>query len=301
MTLRFSIITVTWNAATHLEKCIQSVAAQSCPDHEYIIVDSASTDGTQALVERHRATVTQFVSEPDDGIYDAMNKGIARARGDYLLFLGADDYLYDRDVLCDATRFLAENREVDFAYGNIEVREADGTKTVFRPPPPEDALEFMVCGCLPHQASFARRDIFDRLGRFDLRYKVAADYDWFLRVLGSPESRVRYFNRIITSYFSEGLSNDLARSQPEVYAIQNSFPGYQGEAWSRVRIAEYQRHAMHYRIELQRAQRRLDQLNGGTPRRPLSRRIAATVLARAPYPVADYVRTLRRRLGGCGG
>ena len=87
LTVRISIITVTRNAAAYLEKCIQSVASQTYPACEYIIIDGASTDGTRAIVERHRAHIAQFVSEPDDGLYHAMNKGIARATGNYLLFL----------------------------------------------------------------------------------------------------------------------------------------------------------------------------------------------------------------------
>ena len=289
LTVRISIITVTRNAAAYLEKCIQSVASQTYPACEYIIIDGASTDGTRAIVERHRAHIAQFVSEPDDGLYHAMNKGIARATGNYLLFLGSDDYLYDRDVMRDVARFLVAHPEFDFAYGNIAVRSAEGSESVFRAPPPRDALKFLICGCLPHQASFARRDIFDRLGPFDLRYKVAADYDWFLRVLGSPESRVGYFDRVVASYFMDGLSNDLARSQAEVYAIQNAFLVYRAEEWHLARIAEYQRNLLYYRIELQKAERRLKELTGGRAASvPLGRRLVATALARFPPWLADY-------------
>jgi glycosyltransferase involved in cell wall biosynthesis len=295
LTVRISIITVTRNAAAHLEKCIQSIAAQTHLDSEYIIVDGDSTDGTSAIVERHRACVAQFVSEPDDGLYHAMNKGIARATGDYVFFLGADDYLYDRDVMRDVARFLAAHPEVDFAYGNIAVRSAKGRESVFRPPPPNEALRFLVCGCLPHQASFARRDIFERLGPFDLRYKIAADYDWFLRVLASPESQIRYFDRVVTSYFVDGLSNDLARSQAEVFSIQNAFPGYQTEEGHLIRIAEYQRNLTHYRIELQKAEGRLREAN----RRPTGtvplRRVASAALAHSPHWLANCARALRGR------
>jgi len=296
LTVRISIITVTRNAAAHLEKCIQSVAAQTHPACEYIIVDGASTDGTSAIVERHQVHVAQFVSEPDDGLYHAMNKGIARATGAYVFFLGADDYLYDRDVMRDVAGFLGAHPEVDFAYGNIAVRSASGRESVFRPPPPEEALRFLVCGCLPHQASFARRDIFERLGPFDLRYKIAADYDWFLRVLGSPESQIRYFDRVVTSYFVDGLSNDLARSQAEVFSIQNAFRGYQTEEWHLARIAEYQRNLMHFRIELQKAEGRLREANRRSAVTvPLRRRLASAALEHSPHWLANCARALRRR------
>ena len=296
LTVRISIITVTRNAATYLEKCIQSVTAQTHPACEYIIIDGASTDGTRAIVERHRANIAQFVSEPDNGLYHAMNKGIARATGDYIFFLGSDDYLYGREVMRDVARFLLDRSELDLAYGDIAVRSADGSESVFRAPPPEEALKFLICGCLPHQASFARRDVFERLGPFDLRYKVAADYDWFLRVLGSPESRVGHFDRVVTSYFIDGLSNDLARSQAEVYAIQNAFPGYRAEEWHLARIGEYQRNLLYYRIELQKAQRRIKDLSEGrVTSAPLGRRIASAALAHSPPWLANYARTLRSR------
>jgi glycosyltransferase involved in cell wall biosynthesis len=226
-----------------------------------------------------------------------MNKGIARATGDYVFFLGADDYLYDRDVMRDAARFLAAHPEVDFAYGNIAVRSASGRESVFRPPPPDEALRFLVCGCLPHQASFARRDVFERLGPFDLRYKIAADYDWFLRVLASPESQIRYFDRVVTSYFVDGLSNDLARSQAEVFTIQNAFLGYQTEEWHLARITEYQRNLLHYRIELQKAERRLKESNGRSAVTvPLRRRLASAALAHSPHWLANCARALRSRV-----
>ena len=150
--LRISIITVTRNADAYLEKCIQSVADQKYPNLEYLIIDGASTDKTSIIAKRFERSVTTFISEPDNGLYDAMNKGIRRASGDYILFLGADDYLYDRNVIGDAVQFLT-NRANDFVYGNIAVRGRDGRETIFRPPPPDEALKFMVCGCLPHQAS----------------------------------------------------------------------------------------------------------------------------------------------------
>jgi glycosyltransferase involved in cell wall biosynthesis len=294
LSVRISIITVTRNAGAFIENCIKTVAAQTHPALEYIIIDGASTDGTQAIVERHRATVSQFISEPDDGLYDAMNKGIARATGEYILFLGADDRLYDREVMSDIARFLAAHGEADFVYGNIAVRSPDGCEVIFRPPPPEEALKFLICGCLPHQASFARRDIFERLGTFDLKYKISGDYDWFLRVVGSPDSRVRYVDRTVASYFADGLSNNLERSQAEAYAIQNAFPGYRSERWHLTRIAEFQRILLQHRIDLQRAERLLTELQVN-PRaaQPLVRRLGSAVLARLPRPVADRVRRLR--------
>lgn len=238
--VEFSIITVTRNAAATLERSIQSVAEQRHRPCDYIIVDGASTDATAAIVDKYAHVVTRFVSEPDRGIYDAMNKGLALARGDFIYFLGADDRLIDSEVLADVAASL-DREPCDFLYGGIEVRFGDGRVTSFMPPPPEEALAFMVTGCLPHQASFASRRAFDRAGTFDARYRIAGDYDWFLRVLTCDGLLARRIERIIASYQMGGVSNRLRPSQAEVYAIQNALPLYQRDDWLRRRVRVYQR------------------------------------------------------------
>lgn len=248
--VRFSILTVTLNAAAHLPRCLDSVAAQRFSSFEHVIVDGASQDGTQALLAARGACV-RFVSEPDKGIYDAMNKAIALARGEYLLFLGADDYLMDPQVLGDADSHLRRLGDPDFAYGDIEVRGADGSRSVFRPPEPEAALDLMICGCLPHQASFAHRRLFEKLGGFDDRYKVQADYDWFLRVLGAAGVRIAHVDRIIASFAMGGASSSLRQGQQETYAIQNAFPLYQEPEWMKKRLEAFQSQLLEHRLRLQ--------------------------------------------------
>ena len=238
--VEFSIITVTKNAAATLERSIESVAKQRHRPLDYIIIDGASSDGTQAIVARYRDAVTHFVSEPDQGIYDAMNKGLALARGDFVYFLGADDSLTDDRTLADAAESL-DRAPCDLLYGGIEVCFADGRIVPFMPPSPEDALNFMIRGCLPHQASFASRRTFDLVGKFDIRYRIAGDYDWFLRVLTCRDLVTRRIDRSIASYQMGGLSNRLRESQAEAYAIQNALPLYQHGVWLKRRVRVFQR------------------------------------------------------------
>ena len=237
---KFSIITVTKNAAATLERSIQSVAKQQHRPRDYIIVDGASSDGTSAIVDRYRDSITHFISEPDQGIYDAMNKGLALARGDFVHFLGADDSLIDDRALADVAEAL-DRAPCDLLYGGIEVRFADGRVVPFMPPPPEDALTFMIRGCLPHQASFASRRAFDLAGKFDTRYRIAGDYDWFLRVLTRGDLVTRRIERSIASYQMGGLSNRLRDSQAEAYAIQNALPLYRQADWLKRRVRVFQR------------------------------------------------------------
>jgi glycosyltransferase involved in cell wall biosynthesis len=238
--VEFSIITVTKNAAATLEQSILSVAKQRRRPADYIIIDGASSDATSAIVERYASVVTRFVSEPDRGVYDAMNKGLALARGDFVYFLGADDRLIDDGVLADVAASL-DAAPCDFLYGGIEVRFVAGQVTPFMPPPPEHALDFMIHGCLPHQASFASRRAFHVAGTFDPRYRIAGDYDWFLRVLTCEGLVTRRIERNIACYQMGGLSNRLRPSQAEVYAIQNALPLYQRTDWLKRRMRVFQR------------------------------------------------------------
>jgi glycosyltransferase involved in cell wall biosynthesis/GT2 family glycosyltransferase len=252
--IRFSVITVSRNAAAHIGRCLESVAAQTYPHVEHVIVDGASTDGTQDIVARFTKRNGAFVSEPDGGIYEAMNKGVRLASGDYVLFLGADDYLADARVLADAAAFLERQETPDWIYGDLEVRPPGQAATIFRPPSPPGALEFMVCGCLPHQATFAHKRLFARIGGFDERYRVHGDYDWFLRALTSEGVGVRYYNRVIASFALGGSSSQLEKGQAEVYAIQNSLPLYRQPDWMERRLREFQRATLSYRLQVESGQ-----------------------------------------------
>jgi hypothetical protein len=254
----FSVITVAKNAAATLEKCIASVEAQRHASLEYILIDGASTDDTAAIVARHKARVDQFISEPDNGIYDAMNKGLKHARGRFIYFLGADDYLLDENTLADVAAFIERLPPSDLVYGGIEVRFPDGHAEIFMPPPEEEALPFLVSGCLPHQASFASRRAFDLAGAFDDRYRIAGDYDWFLRVVTHPQLVTRRIERIIAAYRIDGVSSRLDRSQPEAFAIQNAVPLFQQPDWLQKRIAIFSRDSLSHSRRAASLARRVD-------------------------------------------
>ena len=245
--MNFSVITVCKNAARTIERTIQSVAEQTYRDIEYLVLDGASDDGTQAIVERNRSAVTRFVSEPDAGIYAAMNKGVRSATGDYLYFLNADDYLADPRVLADVAAFLKKDPDCDLVYGDIDIVRLSGHTFRVELPVPEYALEYLATGCLPHQGTFARAELFHTVGLFNEEYRCLADYDWFLRVLEQRASGVRYYPRHI-AYFSEGgLSSTQAKlSTTEMFAIQDRFPLYRTEQWLLKRVARYQQAILYY-------------------------------------------------------
>jgi glycosyltransferase involved in cell wall biosynthesis len=285
-----SVITVCRNAAATLEACLASVAEQSYAPVEHIVIDGASSDGTAGLLARHRARLAVLVSEPDGGIYDAMNKGLGRATGEFVIFLNADDVFTGPDALRDAMAEIARQPDGDIYYGSLEVR-MDGVRHRHVPPPPEMAAEEMVLGCLPHQATLARRSVFARTGPFDLRWRRHADYAWWIKVISDPAIRLRRIGTAVASFAAGGASSDLARGQPEVYAIQNESPLYRSEAWDRKRLAMFQDAYLAARIE---AERLREALAPGS-RQP-GPSLRARLVGALPPPVAAALRSARRRL-----
>ncbi len=247
--MKISVITVCYNAASHIDECLRSVAVQSHPDVEHIVIDGGSTDNTLQIVQRY-PHIAKIVSEPDRGIYDAMNKGLVLASGDYVLFLNADDRFWHAASLSRASELMAEQPAADVYYGWLEVRSPDRAPTLFKPPPPEEAPELMVCGCLPHQSTLARPSVFERTGPFDLRYRYHADYDWFLKILADPTISVRLLTCTIASFQEGGASSALIKAQPEAYAIQNTAALFaDATAWDKKRIAILQQTLLNERIE----------------------------------------------------
>ena len=175
---KFSIITVTYNAGAVIEDTIQSVITQTYKNIEYIIVDGASTDKTMSIVNRYREHIHTVVSEPDRGLYDAMNKGIRLATGDYVCFLNAGDELHEDDTLQLIVHSLTGLTELpDVIYGRTAIVDEEGHFLRMRRLEPPENLTWrsfsqgmLVC----HQAFFARRD---RAVPYDLRYRFSADFD----------------------------------------------------------------------------------------------------------------------------
>jgi len=288
-----SVITVCRNAAATLETCLASVAGQTYPRVEYIIIDGGSTDGSAAVLERHRAAIAVLVSEPDGGIYDAMNKGLARATGDFVIFLNADDAFVAPGVIADAVAAMALQPDGDVYYGSILIRMPAAT-TRHDPPPPDEAAEEMIIGCLPHQATFARRAVFERTGRFDLRWRRHADYDWWLKVIADDGLRVRRIPTLVASFALGGASSDLLKGQPEVFAIQNAAALYRSAAWDRRRIEAYQRAWLAARAEL--AAR--DAGRGPSILRHRSGQLRSWLVRSLPAPMVKVLRAAKRRLLG---
>lgn len=245
---KITVITVTFNVKQTVARAIESVASQKYPDIEYILIDGNSSDGTQAIITRYLSKISNFISEPDTGIYNAMNKGIKLATGEFIYFLGADDYLLDDGVMTDVAEFLVKHPNCKFLYGNIEVRSSGKINHIHKPAPPELALDSLITGCLPHQASFAHKSLFDDpdIGLFSEQYRTASDYEWFIKMatkLSTQANNIAYIDRVIASYNADGSSGDLHKMSSiltEVFAVQNRSPIYQTDYWLKRRLEKYQ-------------------------------------------------------------
>jgi glycosyltransferase involved in cell wall biosynthesis len=245
--MQFSVITVCKNAVRTVRRAMDSVLAQTYPNVEIIVIDGASQDGTRESLEAIRARLTHFVSEPDHGIYHAMNKGTRLAAGDFVYFLNADDQFADARALENVADFLGRHRDTDFLYGDINVVRADGSLQRHFAPPADRALEEMIVGCLPHQGSFARRSLFERVGPFDESYRISGDYEWMLRVLQLPNVKLQHCPRVIANYFGGGLSASNPVALRESFRAQNEAAIFQTDDWLRRRVAKYQEALVRYR------------------------------------------------------
>ena len=175
---RLSIITINKNNAEGLKKTIESVVNQTYKDFEYIVIDGASTDGSVDIVKEFEAELTYWISEPDQGIYSAMNKGIKQASGEYCLFLNSGDYLYNNNVI---KNIFKENLNSEIIA--CAIKSVNQKRIVYNYPPKEVSLSTFTSGSLLHPSTFIRRDLFKRFGYFDENFKIISDWKFFLEVL----------------------------------------------------------------------------------------------------------------------
>jgi glycosyltransferase involved in cell wall biosynthesis len=209
---RVSIVTAVYNGAKHLQQTIESVLGQTYPNIEYIIIDGGSTDGTLDIIRNYEKSLRHWVSRPDNGMYFAMNEGIGRSSGELVGIINGDDW-YERDaVQAVVDEYVTSDRQTIF-YGIARYYDEDGL----------DMILSYDHGKLPsrminHPACFVPKKIYSRVGMFDTRYRIAADYDFLLRAYrqGVP---FKHVERIIASFRHGGFSS-RNRSAQEVLRIQ---------------------------------------------------------------------------------
>lgn len=212
-TTTFSIVLATYNVADTLQIFLDSYAAQTWGSRELIIVDGASDDGTVEIIKANTALISRWISEPDEGIYDAWNKAIAMCSGTWINFIGADDTFADERVLENVNRILENDRRGElFAYGHVDLIDESGR--VYENfglgwDVAKQSLEHEMS--VPHQGMFHHRDLFVRYDGFDKSFKIAGDYDFLLRITRS-EIPLYLDSATIVRKKRGGVSMDLAKA-----------------------------------------------------------------------------------------
>lgn len=218
--MKYSIITINRNNRDGLRCTIGSVAAQTWRDFEYIVVDGASDDGSVEVIGECASSISDWVSEPDRGIYNAMNKGVARAHGDYCLFLNSGDLLYDNQVLKQMVPHLDGT---DVVVGKVVT---DGKGSIISPPPAGELTFYhLYSGSIPHQGSFIRRQLL-LSHPYDERLKIASDWKFFVEVLIVGNGSIAYVDRIVSSYDLTGYSSTHPKEmwEEKMGVLETLFP-----------------------------------------------------------------------------
>lgn len=199
-----SIITVCFNAEEFIEQTIESVAGQSYGNIEFIVVDGDSTDDTVNIICRNEKYITKWVSEPDEGIADAFNKGFALSSGDYVLYLNSDDKLHDSDSIQELVSYAVANALPEVVYGDCNVLNRETNEIRYRASIDYRPEEFLKGKTIPHPSLLLHRSYFEKYGVFDKAFSIAMDYELFLR--GVLKERVFHAPCLVTDVRDGGVS-----------------------------------------------------------------------------------------------
>ncbi|QLL10182.1 glycosyltransferase family 2 protein [Mycobacterium vicinigordonae] len=206
----FSIIVPTYNVASSLHATVESVARQTYSDYELLIVDGGSTDSTVEIAESFRARLAHRLviqSDPDKGVYDAMNRGVDKSTGAWVYFLGGDDTLYEDATLAKVAAFIDAHQTSNLVYGDVLMRS---TSSRYAGRFDLDRLLFEKNIC--HQSMFYRRELFAGIGPYNLRYPLWADWDFNIRCFSNPALDIQYMDIVVANFNDvSGLSNGRDR------------------------------------------------------------------------------------------
>ena len=260
--MTLSIITINKNNSHGLKRTIQSVNSQSNADFEYIIIDGASTDGSVEIIQRCEAQFGRkinWVSENDSGIYNAMNKGIKMASGDYIQILNSGDYLATPDVtermVSEVQRITeTEGRTPDIVYGNMTKVDSAG-KIIGKSGETEYSLRQFYSSTLNHDCAYIRRDLFDKYGYYDENLKIVSDWKWYLQAIGLGDVVPKYVDIDVTVFDAGGISetNLELRNAERRKVLEEVLPpavlwDYDHHAFDIVQMNRLKKHQMYFLV-----------------------------------------------------
>jgi len=207
MEIQLSVITICYNIKEEIERTCQSIVAQTTHDFEWVVIDGGSTDGTLDILNKYKDHIDIFVSEPDKGIYNAMNKGIRLAHGEWLNFMNGGDEFADKSVIADFLAF--DGHDADIVYGNCNVLEANGFIRLQQYSDISDKT-FFCTDCIGHQASFIRRVLFDQYGLYNEKYRIVSDWEKWI-IFAENNCNFQHWDRVVSIYHHYGVSSTMSK------------------------------------------------------------------------------------------
>jgi len=227
MSCKISVITVNFNNKIGLEKTVKSVLGQSYDDFEFIIIDGGSTDGSVDIIQEFKDRVTHWVSEPDKGVYNAMNKGIRVANGEFVIFMNSGDTFVDKNVLYDCAVNITN--DFDIYYGdNYKVKE-NGSKRL-KTYPSALQFSFFYTSSINHQSTFIRKSLFDDHFYYNENYKIVADWEFFIYAICYKNVPYKYLAKTIANYDFTGVSslerNKHLAAKEKAEVLKKYFPSF---------------------------------------------------------------------------
>ncbi|MEM7086973.1 MAG: glycosyltransferase family 2 protein [Bacteroidota bacterium] len=224
--LKITVITVNYNNGAGLRQTIESVLEQNYDGLEYIVVDGASTDDSVEIIKQYQSQLSLWISEPDTGVYQAMNKGIRKANGDYLLFLNSGDTLYNAEVLKWVGEKIQGNK--DIYYGNLMFHS--NNDSFVRNYPKQLRFSYFLKRSLPHPGSFIKRTLFERLFYYSEDYRIVSDWEFFLFAVFKTGISYEHLDAVISKFDLDGMSNDPKNNKlikkERAIVLQKHFPGF---------------------------------------------------------------------------
>ena len=214
MKQKISIITVNYNNLSGLCKTMESVLCQTYDDVEYIVIDGGSTDGSRELIETHKKRLAFWCSESDGGIYNAMNKGIAKASGEYCLFLNAGDYLSNKNILND---IFCKELHADLLIGRqFHINEHGKCSKSPKLHANEFNIKFFLSSTLPHQATFIKRELINEIGGYDEEYRVSADWVFWVKAIVLHDCSIELLRQIVSYMEAGGISSNMDKCHADM-------------------------------------------------------------------------------------
>lgn len=222
---KISIITVNYNNLEGLQQTIESVSSQTWQAFEHIIIDGGSTDGSVAYIESKASLFTYWVSEPDKGVYHAMNKGITKASGQYLLFLNSGDHFYNEKVLAQNHQ---EIKDAAIIYFNLQVVE--GHKIFIKEYPEVLSFSYFVKDTLPHPATFIAKKAFEKTNLYKEDFKILSDWKFFIDSICKYNATYKKINTTLSTFYIGGMSsnpsNSVLKENEKQQVLQEDYPAY---------------------------------------------------------------------------